>query len=239
MLHAEFEKRLDSFTLNVRLHTEGSPAALFGSSGAGKSMTLKCIAGIEKPDRGVIRLNDRVLFDSEQHICLPPQKRRVGYLFQDYALFPNMTVLENVKAGLRRLPRCERDIAAQKALQEFRIEHLSQKRPDEISGGEKQRAALARIFVSAPEVLLLDEPFSSLDETLKLELLPYINELIRSFDGETVLVSHRADEVIRLCDQVAPISEGVTQEPLAINEFYNSIKEKYKEAGLILPAYEA
>ncbi len=237
MLTVDIEKKLDRFTLKAKFRTEKEIAALFGASGAGKSMTLKCIAGIVKPDRGRITLNGRVLFDSERHIDLPPQKRRVGYLFQDYALFGNMTVKGNIKAGLRSLPRREREEKAEEYLERFHLSSLADKRPDEISGGEKQRTALARIFASSPQALLLDEPFSSLDALLKLELLPYIRELLAEFGGETVLVSHQIDEVIRLCGSVTPITDGETKPTTDIKTFYSSIKEKYEEAGLILPAY--
>ena len=235
MLTVDIEKRLDRFTLKAKFSCSGEPLALFGASGAGKSMTLKCIAGIEKPDKGYIKLNDRVLYDSEHHINLPPQKRHVGYLFQDYALFPDMTVSQNIETGLTRYPRKDRAQQVREITQRFHLTGLESKRPATLSGGEKQRVALARIFASAPDVLLLDEPFSSLDTYLKLELLPYVKKLITAFKGECILVTHNIDEVLYLCDKAAPIENGITKQPLKADVFYTEIKQHYQEAGIILP----
>lgn len=235
MLYVDIEKRLRGFTLRASLRADKDVCALFGASGAGKSMTLKCIAGIEKPDRGVIQLNGRTLFDSEKRINLKPQQRRVGYLFQEYALFPNMTVTGNIKAGLHELTRPERENRARDLIKRFRLDGLEAKRPSELSGGEKQRTALARIFASSPEALLLDEPFSSLDDLLKLELIPYIKEAISEFGGETILVSHNVGEVMRLCGTVTPISGGVTGETESVSDFCEEIRVKYEGAGMIPP----
>ncbi len=238
MLYVDIEKKLPRFSLKASFSCENGSMALFGASGAGKSLTLKCIAGIEKPDSGIIRLNDRVLFDSGKGIDLPPQKRHVGYLFQDYALFPNMTVKQNILTGLRHAPRKEREQKAREYLRRFHLEDSQNKRPDILSGGEKQRVALARIFASAPDVLLLDEPFSSLDTGLKLELIPYIKKIIDDFDGETILVSHNIDEVMRLCGSITPINDGSTQKTKRIHEFYHEIQTQYIKAGILLPEYQ-
>lgn len=229
MLYVDIEKRLDRFMLKAKLQCDHNTLVLFGASGAGKSMTLKCISGIETPDRGVIQLNDRVLFDSEKHIDLPPQKRRVGYLFQEYALFPNMTVSGNIMAGMRKLPKKEREQKLYELIGQFRLRGLENRRPDSLSGGEKQRVALARIFASSPEVLLLDEPFSSLDTLLKYQLIPYIRDIIRDFGGETILVSHDTDEVLQLCAEVSPITEGVTQAIIDTETYYQQIKQQYED----------
>ena len=228
MLYVDIEKRLDRFILKARFTCENTTLALFGASGAGKSITLKCIAGIEKPDRGVIQLDEKVLFDSEKKINLPPQKRQVGYLFQDYALFPNMTVKGNILSGMRKLPKTERDIKLKQLIGQFRLDGMENRRPDTLSGGEKQRVALARIFASFPRVLLLDEPFSSLDTMLKLQLIPYIREVVADFGGETIFVSHDADEVRQMCNTLIPISDGVTGESLNTEVYYLRIKEQYE-----------
>lgn len=232
MLYANIEKRLDSFTLKAKISVDGDVTALFGASGAGKSMTLKCIAGIEKPDSGVIQLNGRTLFDSSRHINLPPQKRRVGYLFQEYALFPNMTVKGNIEAGMRSLNKSERIAQTAELTERFRLKGLENKRPSTLSGGEKQRVALARIFASRPEVILLDEPFASLDILLKSELIPYVKDAINDFSGETILVSHDADEILTMCNRVTGISSGVTDDTETIEEFKSRIEAIYERAGL-------
>ena len=151
-------------------------------------MTLKCIAGIEKPDRGTITLDGRVLFDSEKHINLTPQQRRVGYLFQQYALFPNMTAVQNILCGIRTGSRAEKKEKLAALLRTFRLEGLEKKLPAQLSGGQQQRVALARILASEPQAILLDEPFSALDSYLKWEL--ELGELLGAFDGPILWVSH-------------------------------------------------
>ena len=153
-------------------------------------MTLKCIAGIEKPDRGTITLNGRVLFDSEKHINLTPQQRRVGYLFQQYALFPNMTAAQNILCGIRTGSRAEKKETLAALLRPFRLEGLEKKLPAQLSGGQQQRVALARILASEPQAILLDEPFSALDSYLKWELELELGELLGAFDGPILWVSH-------------------------------------------------
>lgn len=228
MLYVNIEKKLDRYVLKAAFECDHNALALFGASGAGKSMTMKCIAGIEKPDKGVIQLNGKTLFDSEKKINLPPQKRHVGYLFQDYALFPNMTVSGNITAGMRKLPKAERETKRNELIDRFRLGGLEARKPDTLSGGEKQRVALARIFASAPEVLLLDEPFSSLDTLLKLKLIPYIREIIGDFGGETILVSHDIDEVRQLCPTLIPIADGVTADTQDTEKYYIELKEQFE-----------
>ena len=150
-------------------------------------MTLKCIAGIEKPDRGTTTLDGRVLFDSEKHINLTPQQRRVGYPFQQYALFPNMTAAQNILCGIRTGSRTEKKETLAALLRTFRLEGLEKKLPAQLSGGQQQRVALARILASEPQAILLDEPFSALDSYLKWEL--ELGELLGAFDGPILWVS--------------------------------------------------
>ena len=232
MLYAEFEKKLDLFTLKVKIEAENDISALFGASGVGKSMTLKCIAGIEKPDRGVIRLGDKVLFDSERHINLSPQKRHIGYLFQEYALFPSITVRGNITAALHHLPRKDRRSRCDELMNRFHIADLSEKKPEHLSGGERQRVALARIFASEPEAILLDEPFSSLDTLLKWELIPYLKETLQSFFGCSIMVSHSVDEVLSLCNSVSVIEHGENAPAVSSKAFADTINEKYASAGI-------
>ena len=212
-LIVDIEKRLGDFFLDVDFEAEnGETLALLGASGCGKSMTLKCIAGIEKPDRGKIILNGRTLFDSGKHIDLAPQKRRVGYLFQQYALFPNMTVYRNIRAGVREKKKGGADAIVREMIAAMRLAGLEDKRPHELSGGQQQRAALARILVSGPEALLLDEPFSALDSHLRWELELELADTLREFVGPGVFVSHSREEVFRLCRDVCVLSAGHSEE---------------------------
>ena len=196
-ISVDIEKKLGSFHLRVAFEAENETMALLGASGCGKSMTLRCIAGIVRPDRGRIVLNGRTLFDSEQHIDLPPQQRGVGYLFQQYALFPHMTVEKNVCAGTREGTRAERKAAAQRILRTLGLEELAQRLPANLSGGQQQRVALARILVGKPEILLLDEPFSALDEHIKWKIELELADTLRSFPGGVLFVSHSRDEIFQ------------------------------------------
>ena len=205
-LSVDIEKTLGDFHLRVKFEAENRVLALLGASGCGKSMTLKCIAGIERPDRGVITLDGTTLFDSGRGVNLPPQRRRVGYLFQQYALFPNMTVEQNIAVGVRDRRRAREETA--EAIAAMRLEGMERKRPHQLSGGQQQRVALARILVNQPEVLLLDEPFSALDSHLRFQLEQELRGAIRRFGKTVLLVSHNRDEVFRLSDEVAIMHDG-------------------------------
>jgi len=205
-LFVDIGKKLGRFTLDMRFEAEGETLALLGASGAGKSMTLKCVAGIERPDRGRIVLDGRTLFDSERRIDLPPQQRRVGYLFQQYALFPNMTVEKNIACAVR--DKGKRSAAAAKIMETMGLKGLEGKRPAQLSGGEQQRVALARILVNEPDLLLLDEPFSALDSHLRFQLERETRQIIHRLGKTVLLVSHDRDEVFRLAQKVAVVSGG-------------------------------
>ncbi|MGE4548204.1 MAG: sulfate/molybdate ABC transporter ATP-binding protein [Intestinibacillus sp.] len=208
-LQVDIRKTLGRFTLDVHLEAGDEPVALLGASGSGKSMTLKCIAGIERPDEGRIVLDGITLFDSARKIALPPQKRRVGLLFQSYALFPNMTVAQNVRAGLgASLKKDERRERVQTLLDAFYLNGLENRLPSQLSGGQQQRVALARILLSEPRILMLDEPFSALDSYLRWQLEQTMADVISSFGGTTLLVSHNRDEAYHLCDKIAVIAGG-------------------------------
>ena len=236
MLYVDIRKRLSRYELHIQIESDTGILGLFGASGAGKSMTLKCIAGIETPDSGVIRLNDRVLYDSEHRVDLRPQERRVGYLFQDYALFPNMTVRQNILAGLHRLPRRERPAKAQALLERFRIAPLGEKRPDSLSGGEKQRVALARLFASSPDLILLDEPFSSLDTVLKCALIPSLREDVLSYGRDCLMVSHDVAEIAALCSRVTTVKDGVNTPAVDTEIFTDGINQKFEALGVSVTA---
>jgi molybdate transport system ATP-binding protein len=207
MIEVDLKKALGDFTLNLRFRAENEILALLGASGSGKSMTLKCIAGVERPDEGRIVLNGNVLFDSERKINLPPQKRGVGYLFQNYALFPIMTVEENVASGIRR-PRRERGAIVDQILKTFCLDGLEKRFPSQLSGGQQQRVAIARILASEPKILMLDEPFSALDSHLRWKMEQELQNVLCGFPWTTLYVSHNRDEVYRLCDRIAVLSDG-------------------------------
>ena len=208
----DIEKRLGSFQLRVKLEAENEILALLGASGCGKSMTLKCIAGIEKPDRGKIVVDGVTLFDSEKHINLSPQARRTGLMFQNYALFPNMTVLQNLRAGAKRdRDKKQWEARVREAAERFGLTALLGHYPHQLSGGQQQRTALARILLSEPRILLLDEPFSALDSHRRFRLEREMAEVLRRFGKTVLLVSHDRDEVYRLSDRVAVMGNGVIE----------------------------
>ena len=208
-LYVDIEKKLGSFTLSMKLDAGEETLALLGASGCGKSMTLKCIAGIERPDRGRIVVDGVTFFDSEKGVDLTPQERRIGYLFQNYALFPNMTVWQNVMCGaVREKNKIRRRARAEEILESFGLKELKNRYPAQLSGGQQQRVALARILVSEPRILLLDEPFSALDSHLRFRLEQEVRAVTRSFGKTVVLVSHDRDEVFRMADQVAILKDG-------------------------------
>ena len=194
--------------LESAFETGNETLALLGPSGCGKSMTLKCIAGIVTPDSGRIELNGRVLFDSEKKINLPPQKRKVGYLFQQYALFPNMTVEQNIETALRDRPKEERKRIAAEKIKAFHLEGLEKHKPSQLSGGQQQRTALARIIASEPEILLLDEPFSALDSELRFFMEKEVQRVINEFGQSTIIVTHNRGEAYRLSDNIATMEKG-------------------------------
>lgn len=207
MLEVQIYKKLAEFDLDVSFQVDDNILGLMGASGSGKSMTLKCIAGIETPDQGRIVLNGRVLFDSEKKINVPIQKRNVGYMFQSYALFPNMNVYENISVGLRARKVKDVDIVVQKVMQQFRIFELASRYPKQLSGGQRQRVALARLMAYEPDVLLLDEPFSALDEDLKEDLLQELKSELQ-ISKPVIFVSHDKEEVNYLCDLNYKIKQG-------------------------------
>ena len=208
-LEVNIEKKLDGFTLRAEFSAGDTATALLGASGCGKSMTLRCIAGIVKPDSGRIVLDGQVLFDSEQHIDLPPQQRGAGLLFQNYALFPNMTVEQNILCGLKaEKNRAARQARCAEMLRAMRLEKLARRYPAQLSGGQQQRTALARILVGNPRILMLDEPFSALDSYLREEVEGEVGSLLSGFDGTALLVTHNRDEAYRLCPEMVVLDSG-------------------------------
>ena len=208
-LLVDIHRDLGGFVLDAAFEAENGITCLLGSSGCGKSFTLKCIAGIEKPDRGHIELDGVVLFDSEKHINLPPQKRQVGYLFQNYALFPNMTVRQNILCGLNReKDRTAKECRLQEMLRLMRLEGLENHRPAQLSGGQQQRVALARILVNDPRMLMLDEPFSALDSHLRDSLKIELRDMLLSYGREVLMVTHSRDEAYNMSSRIAVMDSG-------------------------------
>jgi len=207
-LYVDISKRLGKFTLQVSFETKGGVTGLLGASGSGKSMTLKCIAGIEKPDMGKIILDGVPLFDSEQRINLTPQERKVGYLFQNYALFPNMNVRQNILCGLRGESSSEKDRKLSEILDMMQLRDHEKHKPHQLSGGQQQRTALARILVGNPRLLMLDEPFSSLDSHLRGQLQIQMRGFLEQFGKDALMVTHSRDEAYLLCGDIALIDQG-------------------------------
>lgn len=200
----KIKKQLALYELTVDLETEAGILAVIGGSGSGKSMTLKCIAGIETPDSGFISLNGRVLYDSSKKINLPPQKRNVGYLFQEYALFPTMTAAENISIVMKQ----KNPVQVQKWMEEYGLGDYADSYPDHLSGGQKQRLAMIRMLAAEPQCILLDEPFSALDEHIKRKMEREVMEMLHDFDKPILFVSHNQEEVYRLADRIGSMENG-------------------------------
>lgn len=208
MLELNFSQTLGTHRLQV---AENLPAsgitAVFGVSGAGKTSLINAISGLTRPEQGRIVLNDRVLYDAEKKICLPPEKRRVGYVFQDARLFPHYNVLGNLRYGMAKSMAGQFD----KLVALLGIEQLLERLPGGLSGGEKQRVAIGRALLTAPELLLLDEPLASLDIPRKRELLPYLQRLAREINIPVLYVSHSLDEILHLADKVMVLEAGAVK----------------------------
>ena len=201
-------KALKGFTLDASWEIDDELAVIFGYSGAGKSMTFQMIAGLLAPDEGKIVLGETVLFDSAQDVKTRPQQRSIGYVFQDLALFPHMTVAENICYGAHGIETTEKEQRCRELLRMFRITGLEDRFPSQVSGGQRQRVALARALIRRPGVLLLDEPFSALDMPVRFEMRTMLKEIQRSFQIPVVLITHDADEALAVADRMIVYSAG-------------------------------
>lgn len=206
-LFADIHLNKKEFSLDVLIDSDSRRIGVLGASGSGKSLTLRSIAGIEDVESGRILIDGKTLFDSGKKINLKPQKRNVGYMFQNYALFPTMCVLDNVTAGLKG-GKEENRSKAHDMLSRFDMNEYADRLPGELSGGQQQRVALARIMVTEPDLILLDEPFSALDGHLRDRMQMEMMEILEDYPGQVVMVSHSRDELYRFSEELYVISGG-------------------------------
>ncbi|MFA5428785.1 MAG: ATP-binding cassette domain-containing protein [Sulfurimonas sp.] len=238
MIKINIRKTLNTADGKIVLHVnkeikEGDFLTLFGKSGSGKTTLLRILAGLENPDSGEIKVGDEVWFDSSKKINLPPQKRGVGFVFQDYALFPNMSVKKNLLFALKNQNESAR---VDEILEIMELENLSLMMSDQLSGGQKQRVAVARALVSSPKLLLLDEPLSALDHAMRVKLQDELLAVHKKFDVTSILVSHDVSEVFKLSSRVFKISLGdITDDGTPSEVFASSnLSGKFKVAGEVL-----
>lgn len=233
MIDIDVHKDWGSFTLDVKLHHEGGILGLLGASGCGKSKTLQCIAGIEKPDAGKVVVGARTLFDSGRHINVPVPQRRVGYLFQHYALFPNMTVEDNIRCGVRSASsKADACRQVRSMMERLNLTGLEKQKPAELSGGQQQRVALARTLNQNPKIILADEPVASLDPITAKQVMQDFVRINKEYKISILLNIHHVDLALKYCDRVIGIRAGeivfdgpastITQEQ--IDEVYNGAK---------------
>jgi len=210
-LAVNIEKQVAGFQLKVAFTTDHEPLGLLGASGSGKSMTLRCIAGLETPSEGRIVLNGRVLFDSHKRINLPSRDRKVGLVFQNYALFPHLTVAQNIAFGMDHIPRQKRTAEVTKYLDQIDLTGLGDRYPHQLSGGQQQRVALARALAIQPDILLLDEPLSALDAYLRSHIEKLLIEVLSEYRGITLFITHKLEEAYRVCTNLLVLSGGEIQ----------------------------
>ena len=209
-LRKTFPARPDSasFSLELEFQAAAGVTVLFGPSGSGKTLTLDLIAGFERPDDGRILLDDEILFDGAAAVCLAPQSRNCGYVFQDYALFPHMTLRQNLEFAAERRPRLERHRRVNEMLDKFRLGDAAGRRPHEVSGGQRQRCSIARALIGAPKLLLFDEPAQGLDAPLRAEFYEVLRQVRADFKTPMLLVTHSLDECFELGEEMLVLREG-------------------------------
>lgn len=217
-IYVDISKKLGEFQLKSQFSAQNEILGILGSSGCGKSMTLKCIAGIITPNEGEIILNDKILFSSKKKINLPPQQRNIGLMFQSYALFPNMTVEKNIGIGINGKNEFQKKKIIDYYLDILKITDYKNKYPSQLSGGQQQRVALARMMAKNPDILMLDEPFSALDTDLRFLIETEFLKILKNYNKTVIYVSHSIDEVYTYCDKASIMSDG---EILEINDTEN------------------
>ena len=207
MISFSIFKKLDYFDIDVNLTFEKGILVIQGESGAGKTTILDCIAGLKKPDKGFISIKDNIVFSSEQNLDIPVKDRNIGYLFQSYALFPHMSVMQNILYGLKS-KGLKDSKTVEEIIKSFGIDHIKDKYPSQISGGEKQRTALARAIATKPELLLLDEPFSALDSGTRAIVYEEFLNLKKNLSIDGILITHNEEEARLLGDMIVRIKDG-------------------------------
>ncbi|WP_026675426.1 sulfate/molybdate ABC transporter ATP-binding protein [Alkalihalobacterium bogoriense] len=233
MLFVNIQKKVRSFQLDVRFNISNGITGLLGPSGSGKSLTLQCIAGIQKPDSGEISLNNKSFFHRTNKISLKTQQRNVGFVFQQYALFPHLTVKQNIEYGLFSVPKEDRHHKASIWIHSMGLNGLEHHYPSQLSGGQQQRTALARTLATKPDILLLDEPFSALDTTLRSKLANELIQLVEQhFHGPALLVTHDIEEAYHVCHSLVLLHDGkVKQTGKTQDVFLNP--QSYEAAQLL------
>lgn len=223
MLEISFEKTLGNFKLQSSFIAEKGVLGILGPSGCGKSMTLKCISGLYTPDKGSIKLNDRVLFSSDSKISVPPRKRNIGYVFQNYALFSHLTVYKNIAYGIKHLEKEQRNKKVEEMIERMQLTGLENHYPSQLSGGQQQRTALARTLITEPGLLLLDEPLSALDNHVKYLLEKELINIIKdNYNGIVLLVTHNIEEAYRICNNIMVMDNGHNLQIGKKNEIINT-----------------
>ncbi len=242
MIKIDLHKKLDGSSgpilLNLQLEIErGTFLSIYGPSGAGKTSILKMLAGLMKPDKGEVFLDPIMWYNSDALVDLPPQKRNVGIVFQDYTLFPNMTVIENLKYALRKI---DDSSIINELVEIMDIGNLKDAHPNRLSGGQKQRVALARALVQKPQLLLLDEPLSALDQDMRSKLQDYIMQAHKTYGLTTIVVSHDVAEIFKMCDEAIILEEGkVLKRGKPIDVFSKSTESgKFQFTGEVVTMVE-
>ena len=220
-LEISIEKDLGTFKLKTSFNNNCGSLGFLGESGSGKSMCLKCIAGLESPDKGKIIINDKILFDSEKKINIPPQERKIGYLFQNYALFTNMTIEENLSIALKNLSKQEKKKLCNEYIEKFNLTVLNKRYPWQLSGGQQQRVALARALITSPEILLLDEPFSALDHHLRHSMEKELLNTLKDYNGDIIFVTHDIEECYRVCSNILVFNKGIALNKRDKDDLFN------------------
>ncbi len=240
MISVDVKRRQGDFLVDMAFSAGKGVTALFGRSGSGKTSLISMVAGLSRPDHGHIAIDDRVLYDSAKGINLPPECRRIGYVFQEARLFPHLTVRGNLTYGMNRVPKAERYVAFDPVVDLLGIGHLLDRRPARLSGGEKQRVAIGRALLASPRILLMDEPLAALDTARKAELLPFIARLPHQFDIPILYVSHAMDEILRLADTLVLIDRGTVAAAGAVEDVMSRIDLRpltgRYEAGAVIRA---